>query len=833
MSRAFYFAFCLWAISVVSAANANGQGIIRGTVSDAVSGEAVETATIQITAVNTGKIISYAFTDKLGNFEIKGNFPDSLQITVSILGYKAYQSLVAPTDNLTIKLERQPFDLQEIVVRPGRIWGSRDTINYDVGQFISPQDETIRDVLEKLPGINVDEGGKISYNGKDISNFYVEGMDPVNGRYNQISNNLRAEAVQTVQVMENHQAIKMLEDIVESEEIALNLKLKSEYQNIWMFSLEGAVGVSPLLREISANALLLSRGSQSVYGYKTNNTGNDISYEQNMMSGRINSMFEAPPAISFLSQPSIMAPLKKERLLFNDVHSFTANQLYKLNETTQMRVNANYMHDERKQERGSETVYYQQNDTIFISEKSNTRLRSDEASVNFFIENNAPGKFLTNSFTVSGNWNKSLSDYVGGAVSFQNMNRSTIGGSNDFKTIWKKNENRYEVRSLLRYEHQPEKLKTDDNRQNTLLNRFYTDNSFNIIRQSGYFTFQNSVGFTGDMNNIRNGGSMYDMPSVQWNKNKWQTNFSLPLSFTNYFGAGFSRFSARPSVNLTCKMNYAWRLSLSARYNERYGDILNFFDNPYYTNYRQTIYVPEHLPVQQIQNYTAYGEYKKTSKEFFASLSLSYSQSENNYIYEHNVENGHISIIPWELSNRAVNRKISGTISKGFYDWNLQTSLSYQFNLNDGKQMSKNGLLPFETKHMSLEPKINWSYWPNFNVSYQANINLAGSTVGDNRLTPLWNIIQKFQLSYDISPVEINLSGDHYYNEISSTNVRNDFFMDISLRWKLNKWRFTLSATNLFGRKQYSYTEYSATQSYSSWINIRGREFLLSIRYKF
>jgi hypothetical protein len=71
-------------------------------------------------------------------------------------------------------------------------------------QFLTSKDETIKDVIKKLPGIDVDDLGVISYNGKNIRNFYVEGMDLTSGRYNQITDNLDAKAVESIQLLENH-----------------------------------------------------------------------------------------------------------------------------------------------------------------------------------------------------------------------------------------------------------------------------------------------------------------------------------------------------------------------------------------------------------------------------------------------------------------------------------------------------------------------------------------------------------------------------------------------------------------------------------------------------
>jgi hypothetical protein len=270
-----------------------------------------------------------------------------------------------------------------------------------------------------------------------------------------------------------------------------------------------------------------------------------------------------------------------------------------------------------------------------------------------------------------------------------------------------------------------------------------------------------------------------------------------------------------------------------AGYREQYGDILNFYGNPYYTDYRNIVQMPEKLPVQQIQNYNLYGEYKKTSSEFFASLSLTYMLGKNSHTSEQKVENGYITVIPIEMSNQTTNRRIAGTISKGFYDIKLNTSLSAQFSRNEGERFSNGVKLPFQSDRINLEPKINWNYIRNIEFSYLANFALTGSKIGNNELNPLWSVVQQLKLSYLLPSVEINLSGDHYYNEVNNAEAVNNFFVDLSFRYKLEKWRFSVYMNNLLNKQQYGYTNYSEDRIYSSWINIRGREFLVAVQYRF
>jgi outer membrane receptor protein involved in Fe transport len=93
--------------------------------------------------------------------------------------------------------------------------------------------------------------------------------------------------------------------------------------------------------------------------------------------------------------------------------------------------------------------------------------------------------------------------------------------------------------------------------------------------------------------------------------------------------------------------------------------------------------------------------------------------------------------------------------------------------------------------------------------------------------------MQKLELTCEIANVEVHLTGERYDNDISRSESVGAFFPGLRLQWKARRWQFELSASNLFDKREYRYTEYSAAQSYTSWINIRGRECLLSARYAF
>ena len=579
--------------------------------------------------------------------------------------------------------------------------------------------------------------------------------------------------------MENHQPIRVLQKKLTTEDIAINLKLKDDFRDRWMGTLEGGMGASPLLWEGMGNAIQISRKSQSAYIYKGNNRGDDVTDEQNILT-QIGAEGKTGPSIpSFLSQPSFSAPLKKERLLFNNVHSLSGNRVYKLNETTQLRLNANYLHDLTQQERGTSRI-------------------SGASSVN------------------------------------QRIQTPDMGVRNYLQNIWTRDKYTLELRSLLRYHNLPARILIDRDKQALNLQQLYLDHSLAFLRKKGSLTRQYTAGITGNLNSIRNGTNLYFKPNYQCNLYKWNLAFNLPLVWTTFPAAGFSRLAVNPFLYINYKFNYAWRFSFHANYHENYGNITDLYPDAYRTDYRNYRMNNGIMPVNRTHSYSLYGEYKNTVREFFATLSLNHNRGCSDRIFEQQIRDGQVTLVSHRLSNHSSGWTAKGTLSKGFYDYGLKTSLTYLLGRSEAEQLSAGERLPYRYDFMQYEPKITWTPARSFSASYQATIHLGRSKIGTGtRLDPLLDVVQKLQLSYELFPVEINLSADHYHNDVSRDKAVNTFFADLSFRWKTGSWQFVAEATNLFNKKQYSYTQYSATESYTSWIDIRPREFMASARYKF
>ena len=867
----------------------NAQNTIEGRVTDKVTRQPLESATVTLQQEGDGNIINYTLTDVDGRFQLSSSSLKDRIITVFYMGYRKKTVPVLAGRPLTIELEQEAIMLKEVQIRSGRVWGRQDTLKYDLTRFASSKDRNVSDVLKKLPGINVEENGTIKYNGKAISNLYVEGMDVSGGRYNQINNNLKADAVQAAEVIEGHQPIKSLRGKTFTDDVALNLKLKPEVRSKWIYTVMAGGGYGEkALYDASFNALQLSRNRQTVYTYKANNIGrNLLSDQQKLASGNgFDRVTDSNPPI-FLPLPEPAMPLSQKRLLFNETHTASANRLYRLDEEKQLRFQLGYIHDRTTRQYGSEEIYYFAQDTVHTATNRHDRLKTDCLNGEVNYEDNAASRYTRENFSFAGTWKSGVSDITGDNVIFQKIKNSQWELKNYFNQLYTKEKYTWGIRSYIRYTHLPALLtvihrnlpvSSADNRliatcihrrdelnlpdninENTYrtvtgqtyesipteyeemnIDNAYTDNALYGMRKKNGVNYQLTGGFRGELSSVRQENSysaprysFYTIPRIEWER----TDFLLTAAATVWWNRlpkqSYSRFYAAPSLYFRYKFSPRWKMSLSGSLDESEGGIQDIYPFHYREDYRTVVKHTGKVAVTVRQLYTCYLEYKNTVKEFFWTLSASYSHNRYNLMAERNYKDGNFYLSSVERNHSSYSYALNTIGSKGVYDWNLKTSLELTLARNEGKQLNENIVQNYRYDYLRVEPKIVWAPSALFEVEYKATVSCGGSGIGkDTRLDPLWDVAQRLTLSLGFHDTDFRLSGEHFYNDLSKDQHLNTWLADVSLIHKSGKWRFTASAMHLFNKEQYRYTLYSAVQSYTSWVKLRPREFMVSVQYQ-
>lgn len=256
----------------------------------------------------------------------------------------------------------------------------------------------VEDIIKKLPGVEVKESGKIAYQGKEISRFYIEGLDMLGSGYTVASKNINVDDVRSIEIYENHQHIKALQEIQRPDAAAMNITLKEDAKGTWTGSLAAGVGYKPWMWRGNAALMYFGKKMQSINTYKTNNMGDNVAREFGYTNNN-----ETIIGIRFPTVP----PLNERLYINNNVHAVTSNFLFKLSETLQMKLNAWYVHDYRKSKGVSQTVHNIVGEApVVIDESMLASEKSDRVNLDLKIENNKEKSYLNNTLYFNGDFSE-------------------------------------------------------------------------------------------------------------------------------------------------------------------------------------------------------------------------------------------------------------------------------------------------------------------------------------------------------------------------------------------------------------------------------------------
>lgn len=818
------------------------QFFIKGKVIDSETHQPLERATVTLTRDSSSTIYKYDLTDPKGCFSFSVSENNTWTVHVTYLGYQKESQPVQKGKGMTFQLKPEAISLKEVEIKGGRIYGRQDTVKYDLSRFTSGKEQNIKEALKRLPGIDVNEqSGEIRYNGKAISQFTVEGMDVSGGRYNQVTENLKADAVKDAEVIEHFQPIRSLRNKMPSDKVALNLTLKPEIRSRWLLTLQAAGGYGDqMLYNGKLNALQLARERQGIYLYKADQTGKDLSTElQQLISDNQN--FLTPTDVpTFINQPTFSFPLEKQRLMDNITHLASVNRLYRKNEEQQSRFTFHYLYDEQHRNQGTQEIYYYPSDTIHVAQAQDYSLYTHQAQASYNYERNVTRSFFRNLLEAHGTWGHSQENLHGNRELTQNLQTNNLQLTNQLNLLTTRKQTTSGFRSFFRYTYHPTTLQFAQVNQSLGLQQAYMDNQGYCQWKKNGMTFGITGGIQGEwllLHQTTNFSSpqfkLYATPMWMWERNTFRLTVSANAAYLRKTNPQYTDLRISPTASLYWQFSPRWELITRAQLQQKNEEATAYYPYSYWQNYRTVASFSSHVPEFQNQLYSFYLTYKRTVHEFFWSLSGSYWNQKNQQLTHSEYRDSIFFLTTWEVPNHNRSYSLTSLLSKGFYNWNLKTSLETQLIHSEGKQAGQGSIQNYCYTQLVLTPKINWTPLSWLNTSYLASLTCNRSLIGrNNNLPALWNIRQQIYLEIGNSTYQIRLTGEHYYNQLDENHHQHVWLADAETSYIKNKWRFSMSLCNLFNQKEYRYTTYSAIQQYTSWIKMRPREILVSIQYQ-
>jgi hypothetical protein len=859
-----------------------GQVILEGRVVN-MDGESLHNINILIYPKGKEVLIAYAVSDAHGSWRTNiHSASDSLDIEASSVHYRnERRRIVNHTQTVVFELHRDVKELNTFAIKAPDIEKRGDTISYLVSSFAHEHNRSIADVLKNMPGIEVEATGRILYQGQPINRFYVEGLDLMGGRYGMISSNMPHRSVTTVEILENHQPIRILEERVPSHQAALNLKLKREVTTTGTSML--GIGIKPLLWDANITPMTFTRKFQMVNSYQANNTGHDVAKQLTAFMLQDLRIFIDRPRENpeMLSIQTIAQPdFNESRYLNNNIHLVNSNTLVRLNKDFQLRTNLYYINDSRHQQGLSYLTIFSPIDTLFFNESLQNTFHDNALHGEFTLNRNIKDNFLNNNFKFNARRDsrKGLIRINNENV-YQSINIPFRNLSNDLRSVKPVGNFLVEFLSFVSYDHNPQQLQikparfsnilntsdqTESLRQELELQRLFVDHSAGSIFNWKGIVFSSRLGFSlrfQQLNSnlkIEKGTTWLNAPSdfsnsiggehtqtyfrneIRYRKKDFSLSASLPLSWQYLSlddqilrqGQQLSRILFDPRINVDYLINGFWRIRGSWSFSNSLGDMDELHYGFILKNLHNLHKNAAPLSETKSHNLSMFISYRNPITSFFNSVNYFFTIRDYNLIYSNQVQADRTTIVQaYELPNTGYSHIINGQTSKYFSTTKSTLSLRASYIHNHRESLLNQQLFETVNQFITLSPQINTRIAQWLRIEYRANMSFIQTYIDSNRNNNLSMLRHYLDLHSMILRGHYLGINTEYYKYQDNVN----YFFDLRYRHTIKKHRLEIEARwlNIFNASTYTSFQTTTFSIVESTYYMRPSQFVLSVKFNF
>ncbi len=858
--------------------NISGQTIIFGQISCTGKGNVGGISVLAIATDTSQGILNYSISDNSGQYKLSyTSSSDSVFIAFKSLNFKdTIVGLLNQSQKFDIKLLPDVFEIKEVSVRGNPISVRGDTINYVVNAFAKAGDRSVGDVISRMPGFEVTELGQIYYQGKPIQKYYIEGMDLLEKRYALANKNLPHKSVSSVEVLQNHQPFKMLEDKMASDETSINIKLKNDVAVTG--TMYAGAGFSPMLHDINLTPMLFNKKQQIIATWQSNNIGEDLNTQHQPLvfsNGELQGYKNRKPellGILQLSKPQI----DKERYLDNDANLVSYNHLLKIKNGTELKINSSFYHDKTNEEGKVETSYFLDSDTVTFSEITQNKHFNKSLSTDLKITQNEKKRYLTNKFSINKFWDSEEGLIRNQGELVQKAETPHFSLANDFDILLPVKQNFVRFYSFVDYNNSPQHLSFSpgvfedvlnngqpygQTMQNFIERNLVTHNfiQFTLSRKPWIFETEPGIRFEHQEletsierdqnllladslgNNLNwNYTELYLSENIRFEKSKLKLSLKLPFNFQNYnirdkihtSSGELQKLLFTPSVNLKYDLNGFWILRAGAKYNQQMGEVSLLTQGYVFSSYRQLKRGIDQLAVKNGMRYNLKVEFKNPISGFFSTLGWSVSYTTNNLLLKQQVnERGLLFYDVVEKDNRSNLQNLSFAINQYLSNWQATVDFKANYSRNKKEYLLNNQLGWLRNKVYAFHPGISVNRWKKVDLEYSYALQIIDQT---SQQADISVVDQKHSGSIFYTPEKrhlFGLSGEYYSTKQSGQHNSNVLFANFSYHLKPSKGKlkYKLEIRNIFNHSEMVRYYNSDISLVRSNYSIRPRQFLVTV----
>lgn len=828
--------------------------VFKGAVTDA-NGKGI--ANVLCKALNAkDSLLAYSISQSDGQYTLQCK-EQPVKLSFAKMGF-AMQYIQVEKDKLRydVQLIEKSYAIDEVVVKADPITRKKDTLNYHVESFRQKEDYSIEDVLKHMPGIEVLPSGQIMYQGSSINKVNIEGLDLMGDQYNQATQNMPAEAVSTIQVMENNQPIRALEGKVHNNRATLNIKLKKNYKMRPFGDAEVGVGGTPVVWNGSLTGIQVSKKNQLLFTGSLNNRGASLRSLQSGMSNFTGIYTQEPlPAPFLYSATNRRPPISPLYYLDNRSYFAGVNYLHAFTPYSTLRFNLLYNHEGENREDSTRNEYYAA-DTVSVFDNNRQRTREDVVKGQVRYELNGRKVYVEN--ILSGQWqaidsyNRNVTN-VGSVM--EDMHRKPYYLQNVANVNLTTPARIYTLASIVRTYQTRERLAnvwTADNeheRQDYRLNHWFMRHRFSTAFDVAGYPL--TLGYIVEYKHNRLHDTKHTATSSYWLhmlEPSYQIEWSggniellLPVEYIRT-RCGWRTKNDRkvlfsPSLDVSQRFGYLLRLDASVAYNQNASNTDPWFNGTMMNNYRTFTVGKDSLSVQRTTLANLRLSYLNTVTLFSWNLYAGWTRSTSDHYFESLYLPDYTLIAPVWDDRTKTTWSVALSCRKNFREAHLSLNgqTDYSYNKEYVAQNERADYLRYHALHATLSTQWSGLSW------FQPKLTLAGnlSWKKPDAFSATDNLLKNayYSLTMDFYPIsKLRLYADFSQSvfEIAHSHYSVNSFLNAGLRYDFHpRWTVSANLSNLLNRKDYEVSLYQGANFLYYRVPLRGREFLVSLRFKY
>ncbi len=225
---------------------------IKGIIADKQTNEVVEGATVQLLSLPDSSFVQGIAANKNGSFVLNGVKKSNYTLKVSFIGYSTQYIDVNLKDKKnkvvdlgTITLSDDNHLLKDAIVSANvsKVQVSGDSLVFNASAYRVPEGSTLEALVKLLPGAQVDENGKITINGKEVTKILLNGKEFFLNDMETAMKNIPVDMIEKIKSYERKSDLARITGIDDGEEeTVLDLAVKKDMNTGWFGNINAGGG---------------------------------------------------------------------------------------------------------------------------------------------------------------------------------------------------------------------------------------------------------------------------------------------------------------------------------------------------------------------------------------------------------------------------------------------------------------------------------------------------------------------------------------------------------------------------------------------------------------